>query len=52
MNFISDSDLSIYGLGQKIIHENMKGVGTLIKIGIHTLMEHEQENTIQKNKTR
>ncbi len=28
----------------------MKGVGTLIKIGIHTLMEHEQENMIQKIK--
>jgi hypothetical protein len=28
----------------------MKGVGTLIKIGIHTLMEHEQESTIQKIK--
>ena len=25
----------------------MKGVGTLIKIGLHTLMEHEEENTIQ-----
>ena len=26
----------------------MKGVGILIKIIIDTLMEHEQENTIQK----
>ena len=26
----------------------MKGVGTLIKIKIHTQMEHEQENSIQK----
>jgi hypothetical protein len=31
------------------IRSNKKGVGTLIKIGLHTLMEHEQENTIQKN---
>ena len=30
----------------------MKGVGTLIKIGIRTLMEHEQENIIQKNKNK
>ena len=28
----------------------MKGVGTLIKIGIHTLMEHKKVNTIQKIK--
>jgi hypothetical protein len=26
----------------------MKGVCTLIKIGVDTLMEYEQENTIQK----
>ena len=26
----------------------MKGVGTLLKIRIHTLMEHEQEDIIQK----
>ena len=26
----------------------MKGVGTVIKIGIYTLMEHEQENAIQE----
>ena len=30
----------------------MKGVGTVIKIGIHTLIRHEEENTIQKRKSR
>ena len=30
----------------------MKGVRTLIKIRVDTLMEHEQENTIQKFKTK
>ena len=28
----------------------MQGVGILIKIGIHTLMEHEEKNKIQKQK--
>ena len=28
----------------------MKGVGTLVKIGIPTLMEHKQENTILEEK--
>ena len=28
----------------------MKGVGTFIKVGIHTQMEHKQENSIQKIK--
>ena len=41
VNFISESDFSIYGLGQKIMRYNMKGVGTSIKVGIRTLMEHE-----------
>ena len=52
VNFVSESDLPIYGLGQKIIRWSMKGVGTLIKTGIHTLEKNEQENTLQKNKTR
>ena len=40
LNFISESDIS--RLGQNLyVTINMKGVGTLIKIGIHTLMEHE-----------
>ena len=26
----------------------MEGVGTLIRIGIHTLMKHEEEDTMQK----
>ena len=30
----------------------MKGVGTSIEIGIHRPIDHEEENTIQKNKTR
>ena len=47
-SFISESDLSIYGLGQKFIRWKLKGVGTLIKIIILTLMEDEQENTIHK----
>ena len=51
-SFVSESDLSMYGLGQKFIRWKLKGVGTLIKIGIHKLMEHEQENTIQNKKTR
>ena len=49
--FISHSDLSMYGLGKKIICWKLKVVGTLIKIGIHKLMEHEQEKTIQKSKS-
>ncbi len=52
VNFISESDLSIYGLGQNFIRCKLIGVGTLVKIGLHTLMEDEEENTIQKNKTR
>jgi hypothetical protein len=52
VSFISESDLSIYGLGQNFIRWKLRGVGTLVKIGLHTLMEDEQENTIQKNKTR
>jgi hypothetical protein len=52
VNFISDCDISMYDLGQKIIRQKMKGVGTLIENGIQTFMEHEQENAIQKNKTR
>ena len=51
VNCISESDLSMYSLGQKFIRQSIKGVGTFIKIGIHKLMEHEQENTIPK-KTR
>ena len=50
VSFIIESDLSINSLGQKIICWRFKGIDTLIKIGTHTLMEHEQENTIQKNK--
>ena len=49
VNFISESDLSMYGIGQKIIHQTMKEVGTLIKMRIHILMEHEKENTNKKN---
>ena len=52
MCITSESDLSMYGLGQKIICYKMKGVGALIKIGIQTLMQDEHNNTIQKNKTR
>ena len=46
---MSKSNLSMYGLGQKIICLKMKEVGTLIKIKTH---EHEQESTIQKNERR
>ena len=51
-SFISESGLSIYGLGQKFICWKLKRFGTLVMIGIHTLMEHEQENTIPKNKNK
>ena len=51
-SFMSKSDLSIYNLGQKLIRWKLKRFGTLVKIGTHTWMEDEQENTIQKNKTR
>ena len=36
--FYKWGDLSIYGSRQKFIRQNMKGVGTFIKLGIHTLM--------------
>ena len=49
VNFISESDLSMYGLGQNAICQNMEEVGALIKIRIHTLIEHKKENTIGKN---
>ena len=52
VNFISESDLSIYGLGQNFIRWKLIGVGTLVKIGLHRLIEDEGKNTIQKNKTR
>ncbi len=52
VDFTSESDLSIYGLGQNFIRWKLTGVGTLVKIGLHTLIEDEEENTIQKNKTR
>ena len=51
-SFISDIDLSKYNLGPKLITWKLKRFGTLVKIGIHTVIEDEQENTIQKNKTR
>ena len=40
-NFISESNLSLYGLGQTIIYYKMKGVGALIKIGIHLGLDDE-----------
>ena len=43
VNFISE-------IGQKCIRWEPKGVGTLIKVKIHTLMKRDQENTIQKTK--
>ena len=49
---MSESDLSIYGLGQKITRRKLKRFGTLVKFGIPTLMEDEQEKTIQKNKNK
>ena len=49
-SFISDNDLSMYILGQNFTQSKLKEVGTLINIKILTLMEHEQENTIQDNK--
>ena len=52
VNFISESDLSIYSLGQNFIRWKFTQVGTLVKIELHTPMEDEEENTIQKNKTR
>ena len=52
VNFMSESNLFLYSLGQKIMHCKSKGVGTFIKILVLTLMEDEQENTIQQNKTR
>jgi hypothetical protein len=51
VNFISESDFSMYGFRVKFICKNKSGVSTFIEIGIHTLMEHEQQYTIQK-KTR
>ena len=30
----------------------MKGIGTMIKIGRNIELEHEQENKIEKNKTK
>ena len=47
---MSESDLSIYGLGQNLIRWKLKRFGTLLKIGTYTLMEDEQENPIQKKK--
>ena len=49
--FISESDFSMYNLGQKCIRWKLQGGSTLVKIQIHIPMEDEQENTIQKNKT-
>ena len=51
-SFISDNDLSMYILGQNFTQSKLKEVGTLINIKILTLMEHEQKNKIQNNKTK
>jgi hypothetical protein len=52
VNFVSKSDVSMYSVAQKFIPCNMNEGSTWIKIRIHTLRKHEQENTIQKNKIR
>ena len=52
VNFRSEIHLFIYRLEQKFIQWKLKGVGTFVKLGIYTIMEDEQENTIQKNNTR
>ena len=41
-----------YSSPNNFIGQNMKRVGILIKIKIYTLIEHEQENIIPKEKTR
>ena len=51
-SFITESDLSTYGLGQNSVGWKMKGVGALITITMHALMELNQENTCQRKKTR
>jgi len=49
---MNDSDLALYILEQNFIHWKLKRVGTLIKIRTHTLLKHEQPNTIQTSKSR
>jgi len=40
----------VYTIEDEILYfEKMNRIGTLIKIQIHTIIEHEEENKIQKN---
>ena len=50
VNFISESDLSMYGLGQNFIRWKLRGVGTLVKIRLHTDGRWTREHNPKKLK--
>jgi len=49
---MNERNLAVYNLGQNFIYWKLKRVGKLMKIRSHTLIEHEQQNTIQTRKLR